>query len=388
MRARTENGIQKILKKYPECGFNPRGLRDAVDRLKATGTLERKQGSGPKRRIRTADKIEAARAYMGSNPDASCGDLVKEMGIKRTSARNILKRDLDLKPLKKTTSHRVTQRNKTKRMEACQTWDADIASGALDLTKVFFTDEEIFRLGACAGGNQNLVVWVSSNLKKADLPNDLILREDGKWQGGARAMVSLGMCYRGVGTLRFSPQGAKINSAAYQEIVENTYLPDCAEFYGAPPECVFQQDGASSRNSAATQAFVKDRFPNFRQKGQWPASSPDLNPLDYFYWGYLQREAGKKKPSCLNTLKVAIRQSAAATPLDMAQRAILDFAKRAKLCLQMGGEVFKDRHLANVPADVAPDAEVDMPPVDHEPENGDDEEEDADNEDHPLVNDE
>ena len=72
----------------------------------------------------------------------------------------------------------------------------------------------------------------------------------------------------------------------------------------------------------------------------------------------------------------------------MAQRAILDFAKRAKLCRQMGGELFKDRHLANAPADVAPDAEVDMPPVDHEPENGDDEEEDADNEDHPLVNDE
>ena len=338
-------GYKKILNTYPDWGLNQLGARDAVARLKATGSLDRKSGSGRRISVRTEEVVEAAREFMEGNKDATCGDLVKELGLKDTTARRILKVDLELKPLRKVTAQRVKEERRAKRLERCLQWDAEIASGALDLTAVYWTDEKLFRLGACSGGNQNLVVWVKNYLKKHEVANDLILRDDGKYQGGVSVMVSLGLSYRGKGTLRFAPAKTKINAATYLEIVENTYLPDCRELYGVPPACVFQQDGASSHTSNAVQAYCKKKFPRFWAKREWPANSPDLNPLDYFTWGYLQAAVDKKKPVCLDTLKVAIKKSVEELPLELAQRAILGFHKRVKLCAQEDGGIFKGRKL-------------------------------------------
>ena len=129
-------------------------------------------------------------------------------------------------------------------------------------------------------------------------------------------MASLGLAYEGKGAMRFSPAGAKINSETYLEIIENTYLPDCHLLYGVPAGCVFQQDGCSSNTANVTQAFCKDRFRKFWAQHQWPANSPDLNPLDFFAWGYLPAQVGKKKPKRLDTLRVAIRQAAEETALE------------------------------------------------------------------------
>ena len=54
----------------------------------------------------------------------------------------------------------------------------------------------------------------------------------------------------------------------------------------------------------------------------------------------------KRKPKCLGALKLAIAQSLEGMPLEMAQKAILGLAKRAKLCIQAEGGVVKDRKLA------------------------------------------
>ena len=59
----------------------------------------------------------------------------------------------------------------------------------------FFAGEKIFRLGALKGGSQNQVIYVGNNAKKREVSNDLILREDGMWQGGVSVTASLGLSY-------------------------------------------------------------------------------------------------------------------------------------------------------------------------------------------------
>ncbi|CAD6229696.1 GSCOCG00012127001-RA-CDS, partial [Cotesia congregata] len=54
----------------------------------------------------------------------------------------------------------------------------------------------------------------------------------------------------------------------------------------------FQQDGAPAHTSGGAQAWLWAHFPN-RYIGRggildWPPRSPDLNPLDFFLWGYLK----------------------------------------------------------------------------------------------------
>ena len=247
-------------------------------------------------------------------------------------------------------------------------------SGELDLEQVYWTDEKLFRLGACKGGSQNLVIWVRNTLKKHQVPADLLLRGDGAYQGGVSVMVSLGLSFRGKGTLRFAPAKTKINAEQYMEILGNTYLPDCHELYGVPPTCVFQQDGAAAHTANATQAYCKEKFPKFWPKSEWPPNSPDLNPLDYFAWGHLQAEVDKKKPKRLDTLKVAIKKSVEELPMEMARKALAGFRKRARLCIQEDGSTFEGRKPNGGGEALAEMLVANPEPAEGEEESGDEEE--------------
>ena len=84
--------------------------------------------------------------------------------------------------------------------------------GRLGVEKIFFTDEKIFRIGALpCGGNQNYVVYVRDDCRKYDVPADKLLRGE-KEQGGPSVMVSLGVCHKGIGAVRFSPQGERLTA--------------------------------------------------------------------------------------------------------------------------------------------------------------------------------
>ena len=105
----------------------------------------------------------------------------------------------------------------------------------------------MFRLRGCPGRNHIFVAHVKNTIKKHEAPNDLILRNYSTRRGGCGVMVSLGLRSNGVGALRFAPTGAKMNAHEYLEIVKDTNVPDCQKFYAAPPTCVFQKDGPTSR---------------------------------------------------------------------------------------------------------------------------------------------
>lgn len=47
---------------------------------------------------------------------------------------------------------------------------------------------------------------------------------------------------------------------------------------------LFQQDGATAHTAKISQKWCDRNFHSFLSKENWPPNSPDLNPLDYFYW--------------------------------------------------------------------------------------------------------
>ena len=51
---------------------------------------------------------------------------------------------------------------------------------------------------------------------------------------------------------------------------------------------VWQQDSAPVHNSKETQAWLQKECYNFVPFSHWLPSSPDLNPLDYFVWSYVE----------------------------------------------------------------------------------------------------
>ena len=59
----------------------------------------------------------------------------------------------------------------------------------------------------------------------------------------------------------------------------------------------FQQDGAPAHKHKEVQQWLTAKLgPKFLDKTMWPPRSPDLNPCDYFLWGYLKDKVYAKIP--------------------------------------------------------------------------------------------
>jgi hypothetical protein len=80
-----------------------------------------------------------------------------------------------------------------------------------------------------------------------------------------------------------------ITSAVYLDVLENFVLPQTvAEVDGL----IFEQDGAPAHFCATVCTFLDKRFPGWYisngRPNNWPPQSPDLTPMNLFFWGYIK----------------------------------------------------------------------------------------------------
>ncbi|GFU89830.1 transposase [Trichonephila clavipes] len=77
-------------------------------------------------------------------------------------------------------------------------------------------------------------------------------------------------------------------------------------------ELWFQQDGATCHTARPTIELLKDTFGDrlISRFGpvNWPPTSCDLTPLDYFLWGYVKSLVYANKPQTLDHLEDNIRR--------------------------------------------------------------------------------
>ncbi|CAH1995420.1 unnamed protein product [Acanthoscelides obtectus] len=100
----------------------------------------------------------------------------------------------------------------------------------------------------------------------------------------------------------------------------------------------FQQDGAPAHNSRGTYHFLSTTF-NDQWIGtngpiQWPPRSPDLNPLDYFLWGYLKNQIYKRRYDNLDALKTAVTEKITQIDGRTILKTVRAVEKRAQKCIE------------------------------------------------------
>ena len=74
----------------------------------------------------------------------------------------------------------------------------------------------------------------------------------------------------------------------------------------------------------------------------WPARSLDLNPCDFFLWGYHKPKVYSNRPQSIGQLKDAIRQEITAIPHEMTRRVIDNFRERLRQCVDNNGSHLTD----------------------------------------------
>jgi len=103
----------------------------------------------------------------------------------------------------------------------------------------------------------------------------------------------------------------------------------------------FQQDGATTHSSNESLTWLQQRFPHRlisrRCDPQWSPHSPDLNPPDFYLWGYLRDRVYGNNPQTIPDLKAAITAAIGAIPREECGRVIENFVRRIQMCLQCRG---------------------------------------------------
>uniref|UniRef100_A0A914DY45 Tc1-like transposase DDE domain-containing protein n=1 Tax=Acrobeloides nanus TaxID=290746 RepID=A0A914DY45_9BILA len=74
------------------------------------------------------------------------------------------------------------------------------------------------------------------------------------------------------------------------------------------------------------QKWLDEHFPDFIKKDEWPAVSPDLNPLDYSIWSILEAQVNAEAHDSVDSLKQAIMEEN--LNQDMINRAVDDGMRR------------------------------------------------------------
>ncbi|EGI66419.1 hypothetical protein G5I_05054, partial [Acromyrmex echinatior] len=108
----------------------------------------------------------------------------------------------------------------------------------------------------------------------------------------------------------------------------------------------FQQDGVPAHFAVATRDYLNEIFHNkwIGRRGsiEWPPRSPDLAPLDYFYWGYLKMKLDANHPQTIPELKEEIRRTINEISPQLCQNVIENFVKRMNVCKQSRGGHLSD----------------------------------------------
>lgn len=99
-----------------------------------------------------------------------------------------------------------------------------------------------------------------------------------------------------------------------------------------------QYDATSHTTSTALELLAqKFGYRVIYQRTDNPWAAPDLNPYDFFLWGYLKDNVYASNPTTLQNLKTAITRFTRAILADMCNRVIGNFAVRSNECLNQRG---------------------------------------------------
>ena len=251
-----------------------------------------------------------------------------------------MRKDLELFPYKIQIMQSLSITAQVERLTFCR-WASDVVENYADAFQdVWFSDESHFLLSGHVC-KQNMRFWASEQphcFAEKPLHSEKVT----VWC----AMSSHGV----IGPYVFSDT---VNSERYLAMLNNKFIPELNRRSIDMNNVWFMQDGATPHTAtnvldALYEKFgdrvISRKYPEAKDCGvTWPAYSPDLNPCDFFLWGYLKSLVYKPKPTDTSMLLRNIRREVRKISVDICANVINSFKERVRV-----GKLQKGRHLENV----------------------------------------
>lgn len=136
--------------------------------------------------------------------------------------------------------------------------------------------------------------------------------------------------YFGVGNIEIIE--GTMDSAYYIDIISRNLMYS-AEKMGIR-NFIFQQDNDPKHTSRLTKEYFLE---NNIKLLDWPAQSPDLNPIEHL-WALLKGRISEKMPKNISELKTMVYEEWNAISIEICQKYALSFKKRALEIYKANGE--------------------------------------------------
>lgn len=317
----SKSTVQRIIKKFTE-----------------TGSVQNKENRAFPTRETSENMKVAICASIEANENQSIRDIAKSLDMPFTTVHKVLKQN-GYKSFKVAKHQELPQyTDKFRRMEFCEQVMEAANNGNNFIGNILFSDESTFPL---RGKHNSGVVryWSKENKFKSIATRTQYPQSLNVWAGI-------------LGTHIIGPFfiNNTLNGNRYLQLLENQILPALMQLPNINIQDIyFQQDGCPAHNTLIVRHYLNQHFPE-RWIGthshpiSWPPRSPDLTPLDFFYWGYLKNSiyGYENRPNNLDELRVKINEVSHAIPADMLLNVQRSFYDRMGYCLAQEGGIFEN----------------------------------------------
>ena len=288
------------------------------------GKSQEKPRSLSQKRI---DTKNALISIIEKDPTVSVRKAASATNSSRSLCHSIMKEDLMLKPYKIHCVQKLHANDYQKKIEFAN-WFLNRPKNAHEW--LITTDEAWFTLTEMPN-RQNNRYWASeppdNNIEKPLHDKKFMV-----WTA-----ISANKCY---GVYVFDET---VNKDNFFEMLRNFFWPKHIRTQSYQ-KYYFLQDGAPSHTSNQVQEWLSTKFgTKFINKNQWPAHSPDLNPCDFFLWGYLKSRVYNPMPKDLADLKSNLDREVKKLNKKILKSAFLNFKKRLSLVISANGGHFEDK---------------------------------------------
>lgn len=269
--------------------------------------------------------------YLTEDPHRSTRDAARYFNVSQHSIMNVLKAH-KLTPFHLLPVQKLLPGDPNLRLLFCQEVLNRHHENNNFIRNVFWTDESSFST-VNLFNRKNCHYWATENPHKVRSIKIQGRRSVNVWCGIHRNKI--------IGPVFID---GRLTGASYLNLLEN----DIEEHIDEIPlmrrhTMVWQHDGAPPHNVRAVTNFLNEKYPLWIGRfGQinWPARSPDLNPLDFFLWGTLKTKIYEDgeiadiddlKNRITNAVNLLNRND------EWFERMVLNFIKRCELCIQNNG---------------------------------------------------
>ncbi|GFS57684.1 transposable element Tcb2 transposase [Trichonephila clavipes] len=191
--------------------------------------------------------------------------------------------------------------------------------------RVLFTDESRFSLSS---DSHRILIWRERGSRSH--PSNIIERDR---YGGRDVLVWGGIMLGSRTDLHIFDAGS-VNGTRYcNEIL----LPYVRLFRGAMGlQFLFMDDNAPCHRTVAAEQLLESED---IERMDWPARSPDLNPIERV-WDFLGRRLAARTlpPVTIRELRLALQDEWAAMPQHLIETLILSMGRRCETCLAVRGD--------------------------------------------------